>query len=124
MEALIHDNHIQQKLWDKHAVKGWVIGTSDEHYHCWRLWIKRTWETRISGMVFFKHKYISNPTVTVTDAVFAAAQDMAADLQKNWTVTLAKKHSPPSPTCNSYLPRKQNRRKPPTNLPNTHPHKI
>ena len=32
-------------------------------------------------MVFFKHKYISNPTVTASDTVLAAAQDMSAALQ-------------------------------------------
>ena len=32
-------------------------------------------------MVCYKHKYISNPTVTPTDNVLAAAQDMADALQ-------------------------------------------
>ena len=33
-------------------------------------------------MVFFKHKYISNPTVTASDAIISAAQNMA-DALKN-----------------------------------------
>ena len=32
-------------------------------------------------MVFFKHKYISNPTVTAADAVIAAAHNMADSLK-------------------------------------------
>ena len=82
MEDLIHENPIRRKIWDEHAMKGWVLGTSDKHYRCWRLWIKRTRATIISGMVFFKHKYILNPTVTAAEAVLAAAQDMAAVLRK------------------------------------------
>ena len=36
---------------------------------------------RISNTVFHKHKYISNPTVTLYDAVIAAAQNLAAALK-------------------------------------------
>ena len=82
MEANIHENPIQRETWDEHAVKGCVLGTSDRHYCCWRLWVQKTRATRISGMVFFKHKYISNPTVTAADAVIAASQNMADSLKK------------------------------------------
>ena len=58
MEALIHEKPSRSKTWDEHAVKGWVLGTLDEHYCCWCLWVQKTIATRISGMVFFKHKYI------------------------------------------------------------------
>ena len=77
MEALINNITSQRKTWDEHAVKGWVLGTSDENYRFWRLWVQNTRATRIPGMVFFKHKYISNPTVTAADTVIAVAQNMA-----------------------------------------------
>ena len=35
------------------------------------------------GRVFFKHKYLSNPTITPSDAVIAASHDMAAALRGN-----------------------------------------
>ena len=97
MEDLIHENPIRRKIWDEHAMKGWVLGTSDKHYRCWRLWIKRTRATIISGMVFFKHKYILNPTVTAAEAVLAAAQDMAAVLRK--------KTGPPPRRRSTHCPR-------------------
>ena len=42
-------------------------------------------------MVFFKHKYISNPTVTAADAVMAAAQNMADALKTRMNRHLGKK---------------------------------
>ena len=45
--------------------------------------MKKTGLTRISGIVFFKQKYISNPTVTAADAVIVAAQNMDDALKTN-----------------------------------------
>ena len=81
IESLIHEKKNRRKTWGNHVVMGWVLGTSTEHYCCWRLWVKKMRATRISGMVSFKHKYISNPTVTPSDPVLDAAQDMTDTLQ-------------------------------------------
>ena len=81
LEALIHKKTSRRKTWDEHAVKGWVLVTSGEHYRCWRMWVQNTRPTRISDMVFLKHKYISNPTVTAADAIIAAAQNMSDALK-------------------------------------------
>ena len=43
--------------------------------------MQKTKVTQISGTVFFKHKYLSKPTITPANAVAAAAQDMAAALK-------------------------------------------
>jgi hypothetical protein len=51
----------------------WVLGTSTEHYWCNKLWSVTMQATRISGVAFFKHKYLTNPTVTPEDRVIAAA---------------------------------------------------
>ena len=82
MEALIHEKPSRRKNWYENAVKGWVLDTSDKHYRCLCLWVQETRATRISGMVFLKHKYISNPTVTAADSVIAVAQNMADSLKK------------------------------------------
>ena len=59
------------------------MGTSPEHYRAWHHWSKDTRTTRTTATVFFKHKYITNPTVTPADAIVAAATNLADALQNN-----------------------------------------
>eukprot|EP01082_Thalassiosira_pseudonana_P012372 g11214.t1 g11214 contig5:382941-386300(-) len=79
----IHDAPEQRRTWAPHSVDGWYIGTSDEHYRCHKIFIKATRTERITDTVFFKHKYLTNPTVTPEDAVVKAAQDLTKAVQGN-----------------------------------------
>ena len=63
MGTLIHDKPKKCHTFGGHCSKGWVIGTSFEHYRAWTLWMKTTRALHISETVFHKHKYISNPDV-------------------------------------------------------------
>eukprot|EP00804_Cyclotella_cryptica_P029060 CCRYP_005247-RA/>CCRYP_005247-RA protein AED:0.20 eAED:0.15 QI:0/0/0/1/0/0/4/0/830 len=56
MEALVHDKPHRRKSFAQHCTKGYVIGTSHEHYRCWKVWTPTSRTTRISATVFFKHK--------------------------------------------------------------------
>jgi hypothetical protein len=47
------------------------------------VYITKTRATRISNTVFFKHQYITNPTVSLESHVAAAAQQLAMALQGN-----------------------------------------
>ena len=104
IEALIHKNPRQRKTWDENTFKGWVLDTSDEHYRFYTLCVKNSRASRISSMVFLKHKYISNPTVTAADVVIAAAQNMAEALKKKRTAISTTKLSQPSPTYEKSSP--------------------
>ena len=81
IEAMIHDKPNKRKTFAQHCSKGYGIETSTEHYRCWKLWNIKTKSMRISDTVFFKHKYITNPSVTPEDAVISAANRMSAALQ-------------------------------------------
>ena len=81
MEAMIHDKSNKHKTFAQHCSKGYVLGTSPEHYRCWNLWTIKTKATRISDTVFFKHKYITNPSVTPKDAIISAANRMSEALR-------------------------------------------
>jgi len=83
MQALVHDKPQRRRTFAQHCSKGWVLATSPEHYRCWKVWTKTTRTTRISGTMFFKHKYITNPTVTPADTIIAAASNLADALRKN-----------------------------------------
>ena len=43
-----------------------------EHYRCHKIYVKKTRSERISDTVFFKHKYITQPTVTPADTIVKA----------------------------------------------------
>ena len=81
MEALIHKKPNRRKTFAKHCVKAYGLGTSPEHYRCWNLWVKSTCATRISGTVFHKHKYLTNPSVAPEDVVIDAANNLANALK-------------------------------------------
>ena len=38
MDALVHDKPNRRKTYAQHCPTGWVIGTSPEHYWCWKVW--------------------------------------------------------------------------------------
>ena len=80
MEAMIHDKPSQRKTFAQHCSKGFVLGSSPEHYRCWNLWNTSTKETRVSGTVVFKHTYIINPETSPADAIISAANRMTETL--------------------------------------------
>ena len=54
-----------------------------QHHRCFRVYITKTRATRISDTVYYKHQYITNPTVSPESHVVAAAQQLAKALQGN-----------------------------------------
>ena len=52
-----------------------------EHYRCHRIYVKKTRSERISDTVFFKHKYITQPTVTPADTIVKALDDLTHALK-------------------------------------------
>eukprot|EP00804_Cyclotella_cryptica_P029543 CCRYP_020577-RA/>CCRYP_020577-RA protein AED:0.27 eAED:0.27 QI:0/0/0/1/0/0/2/0/428 len=83
METLVHNKPQRRKSFAQHCSKGWVLGTSPEHYRCWTIWTTKTRTMQISASVFFKHKCIMMPTVTPADAIIAATANLAHALQTN-----------------------------------------
>ena len=71
-----------------HSVSGYHLGTSLEHYRCYKIWIKKTRSERIGNTVFFKHKYLTMPTITNADALLIAAKDMSTALEGGVTKSL------------------------------------
>ncbi len=71
------------RTWDTRSDAGFSLCTSMQHHHCFRVYITKTRATRISDTVFFKHQYITNPTVSLESHVIAAAQQLAKAPQGN-----------------------------------------
>ena len=83
MPALIHDKPGNRASWQEHASEGWNLGPSLEHHRCFNLYNKATRSERISGTVFFKHKFLTSPIITPEDRVVEAAQQLTSALQGN-----------------------------------------
>ena len=79
----IHEKPSKRRTWAVHSVDGWYLGTSPGHYRCYDVWVKGTGAVRSTNTVFFKHKHITNPTVTPADAIVNAAKDLTAALKGN-----------------------------------------
>jgi hypothetical protein len=81
MEALVHNKPHKCRTYAEHCTNAFVLGTSTKHYQCWKFWTPTTCATCISGAAFFKHKYLTNPSVTPEDQVIAAAACLTDTLQ-------------------------------------------
>jgi hypothetical protein len=83
MESLMHVKPHKRRTYAQHCDKGFVIGTSFEHYRCQKIWMKDTHDMRISGAVWFKHKNLTNLSVTPEDQIIAAIGGLAKTLRTN-----------------------------------------
>jgi hypothetical protein len=65
-----------QETWAPHTTSGFYVGNSWEDYHCYEVFITNTSHTRICSTVFFKHKYLTMPTITTSDALIHATNNL------------------------------------------------
>jgi hypothetical protein len=115
-EAQIHKKTNKRGTWAYHSVDGWCLFTSPEHYCTHTCYVKATKSKHHLDTVHFKHKNITNPTITHADKVMQAlaewvktitgatgettAQD-AKDLQCIVKATRAALHKNDAPINNS-----------------------
>ena len=71
--VLIHNEPTTRKTWENHASEGYYIKTSREHFRCYKTWTTKTRSIQVADTVFFKHQYITMPTVSKVDTIVAAA---------------------------------------------------
>jgi hypothetical protein len=63
-------------MWAAHTASGYYIGNAWEHYRCHQVYISSSKCKRVSGIVFFWHKYLTMPTITPADALIKAADNL------------------------------------------------
>ncbi len=78
----IYKSSDRRGMWVEHTTDGWYLQTSQEHYHCHKVHVKQTNSERIMDTVFFKHQYITQPSVTPADILTKAIDDLAAALKQ------------------------------------------
>jgi hypothetical protein len=81
IRVMVHQKPSTRLSWGTHAIDGWYIGPALESYRCYRVWI---WETRMERICdtleWFPTK-VNLPTVSNTDLILAALQDILRILQ-------------------------------------------
>jgi hypothetical protein len=78
----VHENSERRGTWAANSSEGWYLRTSPEHYRCHVIYSKNTRSKRISDTVHFKHKYITEPTMTPEDTIVKALNDLTLALKE------------------------------------------
>ena len=69
-----------RETWAPHTASGYYVWTSWKHYRCHVVYIIDTRHTRMCSSVFFKHKYLTMPSLTPADALIRAADNLTTAL--------------------------------------------
>ena len=64
-----HVTASKQETWAPHTASGFYVGNAWEHYRCHKINICDTKHTRMCLTAFFKHKYLTMPTITPADTL-------------------------------------------------------
>ena len=67
--------------WGANTIDGWYLQTSPQHYCCHVIYVKQTRSKRVSDTVFFKTKFITQPTLTLADVITKALNDLTQALK-------------------------------------------
>jgi hypothetical protein len=76
----LFQNSEKRTSWGANAINGWYLQTSPDHYRCHVIYVKQTKSKRVSDTVFFKTKYITEPTLTPADVITKALNDLTQAL--------------------------------------------
>jgi hypothetical protein len=71
----------RRKTFGEHSADGFYLKTSEEHYRTHVVFCKKTRAKRLADTVFFKHKYITQPTVMPADAIVNAITKLRNAIQ-------------------------------------------
>ena len=77
----VHESTNRTTTWAENSIEGWYLRTSPEHYWCHVIHVEKTRSERITDTVWFKHKYITQPTVTPADQIVKAINDLTCALK-------------------------------------------
>ena len=76
-----HIKPSKRKTFSEHSEDGFYLKTSPEYYRTHVVFVKKTRAKRLADTVFFKHKYITQPTITPADAIVNAYNKLRQAIQ-------------------------------------------
>jgi hypothetical protein len=77
----LYESNTQRGTWAEHSTDRWYTGTSTKHYECHRIYVQKTRREWISDTVYFKHKYITQPTLLPVDTIVKTINDLTHALK-------------------------------------------
>jgi hypothetical protein len=80
-EVQVHKKADKRGTWAYHSIVGWYLSTSPDHYCTHLCHIKNTSSNRLSDTVHFKHKHITNPTLTHVNKIMRVLSHCAQVLK-------------------------------------------
>ena len=76
-EMLMHLKPVRRHLWGYHTLKAWYIGPARKHYRVIK-GVTDSGAVRLTNTWKFKHNSLTVPTITATDRIVKAIQDLTA----------------------------------------------
>ena len=86
--TMTHNKRKTRTSWGPSASEGFYVGTSTEHYHCFKIWTKDTRSIHISDTVHFHYKFITAPSTMQENKVTTAAKNLTNALLTTTLVQL------------------------------------
>ena len=71
-EVQIHEKMDKCDTWLYHLVDGWYLATPPKHYRVHNCYVKTTQAERLTNTIQFKHKNVTNPTISPHDKIIQA----------------------------------------------------
>ncbi len=78
----VHKSNERRGTWVANPIDGWYLQTSPKYNHCHIVYMKNSRSKRVSDSVHFKHKYITQSTLTPEDTVVKAINDLTHALRE------------------------------------------
>ncbi len=70
-----------RETWAPHTASEFYHGIWWDHYRCHTVYINDTKHTRTCSTIFFKHTYLTTPTITPSDGLIHAANTLTQEIQ-------------------------------------------
>jgi hypothetical protein len=77
----LHQSNNRGTMWATNAIDGWHLQLSPEHYQCYVIFVKQTKSESVSDSVFFKTKFLTQPTLSPADVITKAIFDLLQALK-------------------------------------------
>jgi len=81
--VMIHEKPNQRKSWAPHAIEGWYVGPSMEHYRCYNIWNPATRHMRIADTLTWLPTKVPSPLPTDAERITAAIEDITEMVKNN-----------------------------------------
>jgi hypothetical protein len=78
----LHQSNTKQASWAENSIDRWYLQISLEHSQCHVIYVKQTKSEQVSDTVFFKTKYITQPTMMPADVITKAINNLTKALKE------------------------------------------